>query len=455
MFKKNTLKEVLTLAIPAVFEMILYMMIWVFDTMMVGKYGGNIAVSSVGISSEIMYTFVNIFIAVGISVGITSLVARKVGANELNKAEEYASLGFALGFIVALIVSILLFIFAKDILILAGAKGEVVSLGNMFIRIASFSIFFSMLSSMLNAVMRGFGNTITPLIISILINCVNILLDYVLIFGKLGFKSLGVKGSAIATTIAQAVGLIACIIYMKYKSKIKIRFNYITKINVSEIKNIIKLSVPASMQEGAFDITRLLCTFMIIHLGTIPFAANQIATTIESISFMPGWGFSVAATTLVGHKIGKGNHKEAKEYAFTCALLGALLMSCCSVLFLLFPNFLINLFITSSEAEVIKTGARCLMIASIEQPFMAVSMILGGALKGSGDTKTPFIVSVITGCFIRLPLMYYFIYKLMLPVNYVWWITALQWFIDGTALFFIFIKKFNVNSSQKPIHEYK
>lgn len=452
MVKKDTLKEVLTLAIPAVLEMILYMMIWVFDTMMVGKYGGNIAVSSVGLSSEIMYTFVNIFISVGISVGITSLVARKVGSKEFHKAEEYATLGFFLGFIVALVVSILLYLFAKDILLLAGAKGEVVSLGSMFIKIASLAIFFSMQSSMLNAVMRGFGNTITPLFISILINCVNIFLDYVLIFGKLGFPKLGVMGSAIATTIAQAIGLITCIVYMVYKSEIKLRIKYIKKLNLDEITNIIKLSIPASLQEGAFDITRLLCTFMIIHLGTIPFAANQIATTIESISFMPGWGFSVAATTLVGHKIGKGNHKEANEYAYTCAFLGTILMSCCSILFLLFPNFLINLFITNSEAEVIKTGARCLMIASIEQPFMAISMILGGALKGSGDTKTPFIVSLITSGFIRLPLMYYFIYKLMLPVNYVWWITTLQWFLDGSALFFIFKRRFNGSSSQNSIH---
>lgn len=422
--------------------MTLYMMIWVLDTMMVGWYGGDVGVSSVGLSSEILYTFVNIFIAVGVSVGITSLIARKYGAKDLKAAEEYASLGFLTGSIIALLILILCFTFGENILIIAGAKGEILKLGVDYMKIASIALFFNMLLSLLNGILRGYGNTKTPLFISAIINVINLVLDYMMIFGIKPFPELGVRGAALATLIAQVFGFTYAFIYTMKKSKIKLHFKYIKNINFTSLKNLIKLSIPSSLQEGAFDISRLISTFMIMHLGSIPFAANQITTTIESLSFMPGWGFAVAATTLVGHKVGEKNYKEAKIYADTCAILGSLIMGLCGLTFLLFPKFLISLFIQSSAKDVIDLGSICLMIASVEQPVMAFSMIYGGALKGMGDTKTPFMVAFMSSWFIRLPLMYYIVYVLKLPVTYVWWITAIQWTFDGILIIILFRKKF-------------
>ncbi|WP_418921830.1 MATE family efflux transporter [Clostridium ganghwense] len=442
MFNKNTIKDVLSLALPAVGEMTLYMMIWVFDTMMVGKYGGRVAVSAVGLSSEILYTFINIFISVGISVGITSLVSRRFGAKQYDSAEEYASVGFFIGIIISLFISIIMFVFSKHILTLAQAKDDVINLGVTYMRIISFGLFFNMLTSMFNGIVRGYGNTKTPLLISALINVVNLSLDWILIFGRFGFPELGVKGAAIATSTAQITGFIFAIIYMLRKSKIKIRIKYIKSLNKNKLKQLLKLAIPSSMQEGAFSISRLLNTFMIMHIGATAFAANQITTTIESVSFMPGWGFGVAATTLVGHKIGEKNYKKAKEYAFTCTFLGALFMALCALFFLVCPEFLIKLFITNTEKEVIRIGILCLMVASVEQIPMGISLILGGALKGSGDTKTPFKVSFVSSWLIRLPLMFYFIYVLKVSVVYVWWVTAIQWIFEGVTMFILFKRKF-------------
>lgn len=436
------IKDVLKLALPAVGEMILYMTIGVFDTMMVGKYGGQTAVSSVGLSSEILYTFVNMLISVGISVGITSLVARRYGAKELSSAEEYATIGFFIGIILALILSISLFIFSRQILIFGGAKLNVIDLGVIYMKIVSLGLFFSMLTSMMNAILRGYGNTKTPLLISFLINIINLALDWVLIFGKLGFPELGVKGAAIATVTANICGFIFATTYMKNRSKIKIKLKYIIYLNKRKLLNILTLSIPSSLQEGAFSISRLISTFMIMHIGQTAFAANQITTTIESISFMPGWGFGIAATTLVGHKIGEKNIKEAKVYSYTCAALGTAFMGICAITFLIAPEFLISSFIKESEKEVIRLGSLCLMVASVEQIPMAISLILNGSLKGAGDTKTPFIISLISSWVIRLPLMFLFIYILKVSVVYVWWITSIQWIFEGILMIILFNKKF-------------
>lgn len=442
MINKHTIKDVLNLALPAVGEMILYMMIGVFDTMMVGRYGGNLAVSSVGLSSEIIYTFTNIFISVGVSVGVTSIVARRVGAKEYKLAEQYASLGFFTGVILALIISLTFICYSENILKLAGAREEVVLLGSQYMRIVGIGIFFNMLMNVLNAILRGFGNTRTPLIASLLINVINIILDWALIFGKLGFPEMGVKGAAIATVLAQASGFLFISLYYFKKSPVSIRLSYLLNMNMERLRELLRLSIPSSLQEGAFSLSRLLSTIFIMHLGTISFAANQIANTIESISFMPGWGFAVAATTLVGHKIGEKNYSKAREYAYTCIALGSSLMLVCSILFLLVPGFLINFFINESETEVIRLGTLCLMVAALEQPLMGVSMVVGGSLKGLGDTKSPFIVSLISSWLIRLPLMAYFIYILKVSVVYVWFITALQWTFDGLLVFSLFKRKF-------------
>lgn len=168
MLNSKTIKNVLSLALPAVREMILYMMIWVFDTMMVGKYGVNLAASTVGLSSEILYTCVNVFISIGISVGIASLVARSIGAMKKDSAEEFATLGLLSGFFIALIIFLSLFIFCRNILTLAGANEKVIYYGVMFIRIASFGIFFNMLMNILNGILKGLGDTKTPFIVSLI-----------------------------------------------------------------------------------------------------------------------------------------------------------------------------------------------------------------------------------------------------------------------------------------------
>lgn len=453
MLKKQTVKDVLALALPAVGEMILYMMIWVFDTMMVGHYGGKTAVSSVGLSSEIMYTFSNIFIAVGISVAITSIVARRYGAKEYNIAEEYATIGFSIGIIISFLISFILFTFSKNLLTLAGSDKDVLKLGIPFMKITSIGIFFNMLMNMLNSILRGYGNTKTPLMVSVLINVINLSLDWILIFGRFGCPEMGVLGAALATATAQSSGFIFITVYFVRKSKIRLRLKYLKSLNPEKLKELLKLAIPSSMQEGAFSIGRLLSTFMVMYLGTTAFASNQIATTIESVSFMPGWGFAVAATTLVGHKIGEKKYDKALEYAYTCTILGTMIMTICSVLFLTMPNLLINLFINKSEADVIKLGAMCLMVASIEQPVMAMSMIFGGALKGSGDTKTPFIISFISSWAIRIPLMFLIIYKFKMSVVFVWVITSIQWIFDGTMMFILFKKKFKKNFKiSKTVH---
>jgi putative MATE family efflux protein len=438
---KKEIKEILILALPAVGEMFLYMIVWIIDTMMVGQYGGKDCVSAVGLSSEIVYTFSNIFISMGLAVSITSFIARKRGAEDCDAAKAYSINGIFIGIFIAIPVAILLFIFPHRLLLIAGAQGNVLSMGTVFIRIVSIGTVFSIITNILNAILRAHENTKTPMTVAAIVIFVNILLDWILIFGKLGFPPLGIKGSAIATMIAQITGFIFILFYYKRFKVISIKITDIFKMKMKIIADIIKLAIPASLQEAAFDISRLISIFMIMRLGTVSFAANQITTTIESTSVMPGWGFAIAATIMAGRMVGAKSYKSAKRYTNIAAILAVAIMSTMSILFLTIPHLLMRAFI--KDADVIAVGILCLMIASIEQPFMAIGIVYGGGLKGSGNTITPFIISTISSWFIRLPLMYLVIYVLKLGVVAVWLVTAIQWSFEGCMMYIYFRKEIN------------
>lgn len=438
----NRSKEIIKLAIPAVGEMILYMLIWVFDTLMVGKYGGGIAVSAVGFSSEIMYTFINILIGMGLSISITSIVARSLGGGDESKAKSIANLGVKIGILIAAVMFSIFFIFPKEILSLGGAKGEVLDSSYRYMRICSVGLLFNMVTNVLNGVFRGAKNTKIPLYAAGILNIVNLSLDYVLIFGKFGFPELGIAGAAIATT---AGNILAFIFILTKLKELPFKLNLKEKINYPNLKELIDLSIPSALSEGAFSIVRLLSVMMVMRLGSLAFSANQITVTIESISFMPGWGFAISAVSLVGHSIGKKDYKGAREYANISLLLAVLVMGFFSIVFLFFSKDLVQLFIRKDEAEVIALGAACLTIASVQQIPTAIDMVLSGALKGMGDTKTPFRIVLFCNWCIRLPLMYYFIYLKKMPVTYFWWITSLQWTVEAAIFVKFYRDKFYKN----------
>lgn len=446
MINNRALRDIFSLSLPAVGEMLLYMLILIFDTSMVGKYGGNCAVSAVGLCSEIIYSINSVLIDVGIAIAVASFVARKVGEKNYKIAEEYASIALYMSLIIALFVSFATVKFSSRILPFAGAKGIVLELGGMYLRIAVIGMYFRMVSSVLCGIVRGYGNTKTPLHAASIILIINILLDWILIFGHLGSYEYGIRGSAIAYTVSQFLGFLYMGFYIIVKSQIKIKLKYIMFFSFDKLKEFLLLSIPTSLEDAAFNTSRMLCLFMILHNGTAAFASNQIATTVENISFMQGYGFSVAATTLVGIKVGQKRYREAKSYAYTCAFCGAMSMIFCAVFFLLIPEFLITLFISSTETQVVNFGSQCLRVGAIAQPFMGVSLIFAGAMKGSGDTGSPFLVSFFTSWLIRLPLMFYFIYLLKLPVVYVWIVTTVQWCIDGLLMFFMFEIRFRLLS---------
>ena len=430
-------KEILYLAIPAVGEMTLYMMIWIFDTMMIGKYGGQLAVSSVGLSTEIIYSFFNIIIAVGVSTALTSLISRAIGSKDYKKAEIIANAGIKIAVVLALIFFSLLFFVPDKILNLAGATKEMLPLATRYAKISSFSFFLLTLSSTTNGIFRGIKDTKTSLYVAGSINIVNLFLDYVLIFGNFGFPEWGITGAAVATVAGNFIGIL---LQWSRLKKLPFKISLFSYVSKKDIWEIIRFAIPSGLQEANFSLSRLLGLTFILSLGTTAFAANQIGIAIEAISTMPGWGVAIACTALVGHSIGENNPNKSQEYTLYSTIIASIFMGILACFFFFIPKTLVSFFINKQEIDVIKIGAICLQVAAFEQIPIAIVTVLGSYFKGIGNPKTPFYVSFFTNWFLRLPIAFYLISILRLPVYIYWFITTFQWLVESVILYYLYRK---------------
>ena len=430
-------KEILYLAIPAVGEMTLYMMIWIFDTMMIGKYGGQLAVSSVGLSTEIIYSFFNIIIAVGVSTALTSLISRAIGSKDYKKAEIIANAGIKIAVVLALIFFSLLFFVPDKILNLAGATKEMLPLATRYAKISSFSFFLLTLSSTTNGIFRGIKDTKTSLYVAGSINIVNLFLDYVLIFGNFGFPEWGITGAAVATVAGNFIGIL---LQWSRLKRLPFKISLFSYVSKKDIWEIICFAVPSGLQEANFSLSRLLGLTFILSLGTTAFAANQIGIAIEAISTMPGWGVAIACTALVGHSIGENNPNKSQEYTLYSTIIASIFMGILACFFFFIPKTLVSFFINKQEIDVIKIGAICLQVAAFEQIPIAIVTVLGSYFKGIGNPKTPFYVSFFTNWFLRLPIAFYLISILRLPVYIYWFITTFQWLVESVILYYLYRK---------------
>ena len=433
-------REILYLAIPAVGEMTLYMMIWIFDTMMIGKYGGQLAVSSVGLSTEIIYSFFNIIIAVGVSTALTSLISRAIGSKDYKKAETIANAGIKIAVVLAFIFFSLLFFVPGKILNLAGATKEMLPLATRYAKISSFSFFLLTISSTTNGIFRGVKDTKTSLYVAGSINIVNLFLDYVLIFGNLGFPEWGITGAAVATVAGNFIGIL---LQWSRLKKLPFKISLFSYVSKKDIWEIIRFAVPSGLQEANFSLSRLLGLTFILSLGTTAFAANQIGIAIEAISTMPGWGVAIACTALVGHSIGENKANKSQEYTLYSIIIASIFMGVLAFFFFFIPKTLISFFINKQEIDVIRIGAICLQVAAFEQIPIAFVTVLGSYFKGIGNPKIPFYVSFFTNWFLRIPVAFYLISILKLPVHIFWIITTFQWLLESIVLYYLYRKNIN------------
>lgn len=430
------------LAWPSILENILITAIWTVDTAMVGRIGAE-ALSSVGLGGQFVFTAVWVLGALGI--GASSMVARYIGAGDREHADRVAAQAVLLAVIAGLMGTAIGWPLAPRFLSWVTRDAVVHAQGMTYFRTLIVTLPLMICISVGNASLRGAGNTRVPLLVSAVANGSNIILDYVLIFGAWGAPRLGVYGAALASAIAQGLGFVTLMVIL-FSGRVEIDLTWVrlARWRSSIVKQILRLSLPAALEEGQSNLARMLFVIIISSLGTAAYAANTVAVSIESLSFMPGWGFAVASSALVGQALGAGERDEALATGWEALRLALPVMSLVGVIFALFPGSIVRIF--TNDPAVTPLAMACIRVAALEQPAIALEMVLAGSLRGAGDTRTPLGVSLIGNWLIRLPLAWIVVRHLGGGIAAVWLVTAVDWSVRGGLLVWRYAKgKWAVN----------
>lgn len=397
---RGKIKIILVLAMPAVIENFFQTILGFVDTYFVSKIG-LAEVSAVGVTNAVLAIYFALFMAIGVAANVR--IANFLGANQPGKARHIGQQSILLAILFGIITGIITLFFAEPLLKLMGIESNVLEAGVIYFKIVAIPSVFMSLMFVLSAILRGAGNTNAPMKVSILINVVNTVLDYVLIFGFWFIPELGIVGAALATVISRITGSLGLLYYINRSDILTFRKDY-WKLDKQHIWELATLGSPAAGERLVMRAGQIVYFSFVVALGTNVFAAHQIAGNVEVFSYMIGYGFATAATILVGQQIGAGNVGEAKRYAILCTWLAIGSMTVLGIVLFILGSWAGSFF--TDDVEVIENIGTALKVSGVFQPFLALLLILTGAFQGANNTKFPMYLTAIGMWAIRTLLVY-------------------------------------------------
>jgi putative MATE family efflux protein len=404
------------LAWPTILTNLLYSVIGIISIKLIGSLGAS-AVASVTTGHRIFFALQAILMAV--SAGTTAMVARSWGAKDYDEAAKVTSVSLYIGNIVALILTVPCFFFAEQIASVFGLDEETTWQAGEFIRYLSvFNVAFAV-NMILSAALRAAGDTRTPLWIGVLTNIVNVALLYVLVFGHFGFPEFGVPGAALANGLSflAAAGILLALWYGK---KLKVAAGGVGSLTQRRVRQLVDIGYPAGVEQFVFQVGFIAFLWLVAFYGTAPYAAYGIGVQILSLSFVVGFGFSIAGATLVGQYLGAGDPRGATKQGWKATYYAIASMVALSVLIFIYAELIARFLI--DDEEVVRLTVIFIYILGVAQPLMAIEFSLGGALRGAGDTRFPLVTTMSGLIGVRVGLAALFAW---MGLNVVWIFAAL------------------------------
>lgn len=404
------------IAWPSALEALLVALIGAIDTIMVGTLGEG-AIAAVGITTQ--PKFILLAIIFSLNTGITAVTARRKGQNNRTDANRALRTGVLYCLCGSLLMSFLGSLFAKPILLLAGADTAYIKDAMDYFKVIMFSLPFQALNLTINAAQRGCGKTKISMYSNIISNLINIPFNYLLINGIWIFPKLGVKGAAIATLLGTiAAFFISLSTLLRKEGYLTFHYKAGWRLHKETTDAIFKVSSSAFVEQVFMRIGFLAYAAIVARLGTTQYATHLICMNILSLSFCFGDGLSIAASALVGQNLGAKRPDLSIVYGKTGQRL-AFMISC--VIFLVFffgRTMLVSLF--SDETTIIALGANVMILAALGTHFQTSQVVLSGCLRGAGDTAYVAVTSLISVALVRPLLTYLLCFPFGLGVYGAW-----------------------------------
>jgi MATE family multidrug resistance protein len=416
---------------PILLIMIFNFFVGFTDIYVAGLIGPTIQ-AAVGFVSQLY--FLLIIIANAISIGTVALVSRSAGSGDLLGAFENAKQSLILGLVVAALLTIGGILFYREIVAFAGFPEEIRGISETFLRVFALSLGPNYLLIISNAVFRSAGEVKKPLFTMFLVSVLNMIGDFGLVFGIFPFPKIGFPGIALATAVSTAVGMGLNLVFLSSEQWKPVYARPWT-IPLARIKTIVNLAWPAALLMIAWNAGSIVLYNILGRLGEASIVALAALTNglrIEAIIFLPAFALNNAAAVLVGQNLGAQKPERASKVGWEIALAGVVFLSCVAcVVFVWAEHFAALL---AKDPAVLEETTHYLRINMFSEPFMAMSLALGGGLQGAGDVRGTMWVIIIGMWLIRLPLAFLFALLLGYGAIGVWAAMAVSMTVQGTLM---------------------
>lgn len=415
--RKEVNKRIISMIVPITIENLLQMVAGIVSMGMIGRIDA-LSISALGIGIRITQIIWALF--KGITTGATVFVAQYYGAGEIGKVKNVIKQTLLSSIMVVVVLQAIIYTQASKLLMVFDPQPELLGLATEYIRTVSFGLPFLAIMLVIGGVMQGMGNARVPMFITLIMNIVNIIVGYIVIFGKLGITPMGVRGAALATVASQVTAaLLGLFVIFNKKGVLKGSLNRkFLSVDKRQIADVYRVGLPTSMESIFWQLAAIILTRAILTFGETAFAAHQLGLQAESISYMPAAGFGVVATALIGQALGAKDKNLARLY-LKQILKGALcITTLCVIVLVGFPKVMMAAL--TDNKEIIELSAIYLILMGLVQFPQNTTGVLAGAMRGAGFTKVPMMVAGVGLWGVRVPLALLMTYVFKKTIIAIW-----------------------------------
>jgi len=410
-------KQILTFTIPMLIGHGFQQMYNIVDTIILGKFIGTEAVAAAGASFPVIFVLVSLVI--GITTGITVVISQYFGAKDYQKVKRAIDTATIFLFFGSILLTVLGLIFIKPIWNLLSLPENLVESATIYFNVYAIGLVFMFGYNGIGAVLRGLGDSKTPLYFLIIATLLNIVLDLVFV---LVFKW-GIAGVAIATVVSQAVAFALCVIYLnRYHKLIRISHSGLVFDKAIFLKSV-KIGLPSGIQHTFVALGMMGLMRIVNEFGTITIAGYSIAGRIDSFAALPAMSFSAALSVFVGQNIGANKSERIKQGYRSTLIMTSIYSVTISIIAWFFGRELMGLF--TNDPQVIEVGYEYLVIVSSFYIFFSAMFANHGLLRGAGDTLVPMFITIFALWVLRIPISYFLSQKL--GTVGIWWGVPIAW----------------------------
>ena len=429
------IKTIMKLAWPVMVGNTMQVIYNLADTFWLGRLGAE-AVAAISIGFPLVFLIVSI--GAGITVAGTTLVAQYMGADNQEMTNKVTAQIFLFVLSLSVVLGGIGVLFNKNILIMMGTPSNILADASAYLNIISAGVPFMFMFFIFSALLRGYGDTKTPMKFMIFSSLLNIVLDPFIIFGIGFFPALGVEGAAYATIFSRAVaGVIGIYLLFTGRKGLTLKLKYL-KPDFSVLKKIIVIGFPSAAEQSIVALGLTLLMTIVSQFGTMVVAAYGIGSRILSVVMLPSRGLATATTTMVGQNLGAENIKRAESSAWKSTGIIFVTLTVLAIISNLFPRAIIGVF--NSNPEVIEIGVSFLRVVGFSFGFLGVRFVIGGSFRGAGNTVVAMVLAIIALWGLRLPLAQILSFNLDFGTSGIWWGMFLSNFLTALIAMFWFKK---------------